>query len=312
MKRKFALALSFAAVMSMVLMPASVWADSTASAADSKSSGGSFAAFGADLTEAQKATVLELLGISADDLSKYTCITVTNADEHKYLDSYLDSSVIGTKALSSCKVTPESSGHGITVETHNITYVTSGMYENALATAGMKNASVVVAGPVQISGTAALVGAMEAYAKMNGDVIQPQYLDGATDELVTTGKVAESVGDSSKAEQLIAAVKQIVAEKGYTSDSDIGSAIDDMAGQLNIKLSDEDRKLIIELMNKLSKLDLSSSDLAAQAKNIYNQIKSDGLDLSKYGISDSDVNSFLDVIGNFFAQILAWFQNLGK
>lgn len=40
-------------------------------------------------------------------LDQYNIVTVTNADEHKYLDDYLDSSVIGTKALSSVLVEKE-------------------------------------------------------------------------------------------------------------------------------------------------------------------------------------------------------------
>ena len=60
-----------------------------------------YLALGADLNETEKSTVLSLLEINEADLSNYQVITVTNADEHKYLDSYLDSSVIGTRALSS-------------------------------------------------------------------------------------------------------------------------------------------------------------------------------------------------------------------
>ena len=53
-----------------------------------------YLALGADLNETEKSTVLSLLEINEADLSSYQVITVTNADEHKYLDSYLDSSVI--------------------------------------------------------------------------------------------------------------------------------------------------------------------------------------------------------------------------
>ena len=58
-----------------------------------------YLALGADLTASQKKKVLELLNL--DDNSDYKVITVTNKDEHEYLDSYLSSRVIGTRALSS-------------------------------------------------------------------------------------------------------------------------------------------------------------------------------------------------------------------
>ena len=96
-----------------------------------------YLALGADLNETEKSTVLSLLEINEADLSSYQVITVTNADEHKYLDSYLDSSVIGTRALSSVLIEKKDKGNGIKVTTSNITYCTTGMYQNALATAGV-------------------------------------------------------------------------------------------------------------------------------------------------------------------------------
>ncbi|MEE3419558.1 MAG: DUF1002 domain-containing protein [Lachnospiraceae bacterium] len=291
--RKMALILASVTAISSVAAPVTAMADTDAP----------YISLGADLSAAQKATVLDLLGLKESDLDKYTVVTVTNADEHKYLDGKVDAATIGTHALSSCKVTETASGKGITVETHNITYVTPAMYENALTTAGMKDAEVVVAGPSKISGTAALVGAMEAYSKMTGDIIQPTTIDSATDELVTTGKVAQDTGDSEKTTQLVAAVKQIVVNNNYSSTSDISGAVDDVAKQLNISLSDEDRQLIIELMQKISKLDLDTATLTEQAKKVYSSLQSSGVDLSKYGITKEEAM-------NIFEKLIAWFKGL--
>ena len=48
------------------------------------------------------------------------------------------------------------------------------MYENALATAGIENADIKVAGPFNISGTAALVGAIKAYENMTGEEVNEE------------------------------------------------------------------------------------------------------------------------------------------
>ena len=117
-------------------------------------------ALGADLTKEQRKTVLSLLDVRENELSDYEVIEITNQDEHDYLDDYLSASVIGTKALSSVRVEKVGEEKGIRVETKNITYCTSGMYTNALTTAGVTDAEVVVAGPFGISGTAALVPRM--------------------------------------------------------------------------------------------------------------------------------------------------------
>lgn len=268
-----------------------------------------YVALGADLNSEQRATVLKLLGITESDLTHDTVVTVTNAEEHEYLDSYVSSSVIGTRALSSCKVLEEGKGHGITVEIHNITYVTPAMYENALATAGMKNASVVVAGPVPISGTAALVGAMKAYAQMHGTPISPELIDSATDELVTTGELADSLGDSEEAAELIAALKQVIAENDLATKEDINRAIDEVTGKLQISLSEEDRQLILDLMEKLSALDLDADNLAEQARGIYSELQQRGFSLSDYGITKEEAQGLLARLIQFIKELLSSLGN---
>lgn len=261
-----------------------------------------YLSLGVDLTEEQRATVLNLLGVEESDLENYTVTEVTNEEEYEFLGSYLDASVIGSKALSSVKVVGKEDGYGIQVTTANISYCTEGMYQNALATAGVENAEVTVVGPFSISGTAALVGAMEAYEAMTGEVIDPELADGATNELVVTSELAENIGDSEKAEELIAAVKEIVSANEFNTEEEINQAIDDVAAELNISLSDEDRQMIRELMEKLSKLDLDFETIKEQAGELYNRISN--LDLSEYGITEESVSGFLGQIGNFFSKLL--------
>ena len=165
-----------------------------------------YLALGADLSPQEQMTVLSLLGLSDINVDDYDIISITNADEHEYLDKYLDASIIGTRALSSVLVVGKEAGNGIHVTTKNISYCTEGMYRNALLTAGIEDADITVAGPFSISGTAALVGAIKAYETMTGEEIDDENLDAANDELVLTGKLVEDIGDSEKAEDLMALV----------------------------------------------------------------------------------------------------------
>ena len=187
-----------------------------------------YLSLGADLSTDQKSKVLELLDVDEKALDQYNIVTVTNADEHKYLDDYLDSSVIGTKALSSVLVEKRDKGEGIDVTTKNITYCTAGMYENALTTAGVTDATVTVAGPFNITGTAALVGAMNAYEDMTGEDISSESKDAATNELVVTSELAGQLNDSDKAEQFLALIKEKVLSDDAKSESDINDIIDDV------------------------------------------------------------------------------------
>ena len=131
-----------------------------------------YLALGADLTAEQQATVLGLMGIDPAKLSDYDVVQVTNAMEHEYLDAYLPSSTIGSRALSSVLIMEGKKGSGIQISIKNISYCTVGMYKSALATAGLEDAEIIVAGPFPISGTAALIGALKAYSEMTVDEVK--------------------------------------------------------------------------------------------------------------------------------------------
>lgn len=255
-----------------------------------------YVSLGADLNAQEKGTVLRLLGVTEQELENYTVTTVTNQDEHDYLDSYLSKSVIGSRALSSVLVEGKEEGNGIRVTTKNITYCTPGMYENALATAGIEDADIIVAGPFNISGTAALVGAIQSYEKMTGEEIKQENVDTATNELVITGQVAESVGDQEKAEQLIGAIKEQVVEGEAVTAKEIENVIDQAAQEMKIELSEEDRQAIASLMEKIKGLDLDIESLKEQAKNLYDKIESLDLNLN---IDEEQVKGFFQKIIDF-------------
>ena len=257
-----------------------------------------YLALGADLTETEKATVLDLLEVNPAELGGYMVVTITNQDEHDYLDAYLDSSIIGTRALSSVVVEKKEEGSGIKVKTSNITYCTTGMYQNALATAGLENAEVRVAGPFNISGTAALVGAMKAYGSMTGEVIKPENADAATEELVTTSELGETLGDPLKAEELIGAVKDVIVAEEITEPEKIQAVITDAAKEMDIQLSEEDKAKIASLMEKIGSLDLDVETLKEQAKDLYQKLE------------DMDLNISQEQVEGFFATIISWFQKL--
>lgn len=232
-------------------------------------------ALGADLKSEERETVLKLLNVTEDEVAE-SSVTVTNTEEHEYLDDYLSQSVIGSRALSSVFVREASEGYGIQVTTHNISYCTTGMYQNALATAGMKDATVVVAGPFSLSGTAALSGAVKAYSEISGEPLKAEAVEAATEELVTTGEVAE----------------------GITDEEDINKAIDEAAGKLNINLSEEDRQKINDLMQKIGGLDLDVNQLKSQAKQLYDKLDDLNIDVSK------------EEVQGFLAKIIAWIKQL--
>lgn len=253
----------------------------------------SIVALGADLSAEQRGTVLGLLGLTEEELANCTVISITNDQEHQYLDAYMDPSVIGTRSLSSVKVTPLEAGSGLNVTTHNISYCTISMYRNALLTAGLEDAEVVVAGPTNISGTAALIGAVKAYETLTGEAVGEEVLETATNELVVTGEIGDVLGDSEEASEIIAYIKQQILETGADSEEEIKAIILDVLSKYNINLSDEDIAKIQALMEKISKLDLDVNALAKQAEELYNKFQDLGLEVDS------------EKVGNFFTNLLS-------
>lgn len=257
-----------------------------------------YLALGANLTPAQQAVVLELLGINPAELKDYDVIYITNDEEHEYLGDYVAASKIGTRALSSVLIVKREQGNGINITTKNISYCTIGMYKNALITAGITDADIIVAGPFPISGTAALVGAMKAYSDMTGAEVSERSMDTALNELVLTGDIAETVGDSQKAEELVAYLKQEVIEKGLDSQQEIEEAIQDACSQFDITLAEEEVAELTGLLKKIGDLDLDIDSIRSQAEELYDKLTS------------LDTKSIFDRVADFFRSILEFFQGL--
>lgn len=262
-------------------------------------------ALGADLSAEQRTTVLGILGVSEADLANYDVIYVTNQEEHQYLDAYLSSSVIGTRALSSVLIRPADEGAGLNVTTYNISYCTIDMYTNALLTAGLEDADVYVAAPSNISGTSALIGAVKGYADMTGSSVDETALETAVNELVVTGEIGDVLGDSETASDIVAYIKQQIIEQGVDSDADIETIIRNAMEEFDISLSDEDVAKLVELMNKISKLDIDVNALAQQASQLYEKLKGMGLDLEN--IDTEQVGNF---ITRFFDRIVELINSL--
>ena len=266
-----------------------------------------YLALGADLSDDQKNTVLSLMGIDPANLANYNVTYVTNAQEHQYLDSYVDSSKIGSKSWSSVVIVKRKKGNGLNISTNNITYCTVGMYKNALTTAGITDADIIVAGPKPISGTAALVGIFEAYEAMTGEAVQDNVVDAALNELVVTGELEASIQGltDQEMEEFIAYIKSLIAEKGLTDEKSINEAIDEACDKYGVTLSDDERQKIVDLLLKITSLGIDLSGLVDYAASLYNSFKNGG---SSSGIIASIGNFF----GNIFSAIGEFFKNLFK
>lgn len=306
MKKKI---VAFALLFCMLFTVSVKASASTASGNAEKSTGNVYGQpymiFGEDLSDDQKKTVLNLLGVVEEELPQYKILTVSNKEEHKYLDAFVDKDKIGTKAFSSVKFIPKAPGTGLKITTHNIDYCTVSMYQNALITAGVQDAEVVIAAPFELSGTAALIGIVKAYCDMTGEVLDEQVLMVATNELVLTGKLGTYLGDTDKVAEFIAYAKQLVISENLESDEEIKKAVLEAAKEVDIELTDDQVVQVVNLLKAVAKMDIDPHALAKQATDMYNRLKAMGIDLD-----EMDANSILDLIREFLQQILDFLTGL--
>ncbi|WP_077368870.1 DUF1002 domain-containing protein [Anaerosalibacter sp. Marseille-P3206] len=248
---------------------------------------------GQNLSQAQKKDMLNLFG--ADE--SVEIVEVTNKEEREYLGKYIDEKILGTRAISSAYVEKLNEGEGISVVTHNISWVTEDMYKNALITAGIKDAKIIVASPVNVSGTAALTGVIKAFEDLTGEDITEKEKEVASEEIAKTAVLGNEIG-ADKASELIENVKVNVVGNNIKGKRNIKKAVNAAANELGVELSDDQVNEIIGLMKRISKLDLDLNEIKTQLKDISGKI-------DKIVSQGEEVKSLLDKIIGFFEDLFS-------
>ncbi|MBM6685148.1 DUF1002 domain-containing protein [Faecalicatena contorta] len=224
---------------------------------------GKVVTLGENLNEEQRASMYEYFGTSPDEVQT---IVVTHADEVQYMEGIATDEQIGPTTNSCAYVEPTDSG-GIKVKTANLNFVTSAMIASTLTTAGMENCNVIAACPFEVSGTGALTGIIMAYETASGEELDEGQKEAAMEELVTTGDLADSVGQE-KATEVIKDVKTEVIDEGLTDPEEIGEAVDNIAEDNDITLTDDQRDQVVALMEKISQYDYDVNALKDTLNNL--------------------------------------------
>ena len=259
--------------------------------------GQSRAVIGADLSADQIDTVYKTFGISRGDVTE---LTVTNAEERQYLDGLVDSSIIGTRSISCVYIETLDSGKGLDVTTSNTSWCTKDMYVNALVTAGIDDAKVVVTAPWSVSGTAALTGIYKAYEDITGQKLDENAKQAGTQELVVTADLADQIG-SYDAVTIVNELKLILSDTKNMTDAELRDKIVEIADQYGVSLSDSEISQLISLCRSLE--GLSTEDLQAKVESIQNTLK------KVAGVKEA-AGGFVNTVKNFFASVGSFFANI--
>ena len=260
------------------------------------------AVIGADLTEEQIKTVYQLFGVSRGSVSE---LTVTNAEERQYLEGLVDEKVIGHYAISCVYVKLLDEGEGLNVDTYNISWCTAEMYKNALVTAGITDAKIVVAAPFEVSGTAALTGIYKAYESITGNSLDEIAKAVGTQELTITGELAEQIGNLD-ATEIVNGLKEILGETAKMSDEELRKEIQDIASQYAVSLTDKQIDQLIDLCRSLEGLDPGAlKERVVQAQETIRRI---GEAKDKAVTFYTKFQGFLGTVSNFLDQLKSLFK----
>ena len=211
---------------------------------------------GADLTDAQKQTMMKYFNVSADQVQ---ILTVTNQDEHNHLDNIAPQEQIGSHTLSCAYVKPTQSG-GIKVRTANLNWVTGNMIATSLSTSGVKNCEVIAACPMEVSGTGALTGIQMAYEKASGEKLDATKTKLANQEIVTTGELADKVG-KDQATTVVNQSKMDVIQNDVQNADEIQNIVINVANQNNISVSQDDIDKIVSLLQQIAQQGYNYDDV---------------------------------------------------
>ncbi|MGE7949354.1 DUF1002 domain-containing protein [Lysinibacillus sp. NPDC093688] len=278
-------------------------ADNTPPKAIDEKLGVPIVVYGANLSEAEKESVKKSLKV--DEEPEVEEITVSGQDLVKYIKDSNSSS----RMYSSAKITRKNAGEGLVIEIvtpSNITQVTSEMYANAMLTAGIEDATVQVAAPKAVTGHSALVGIYKAYEVTTGEKLDTERTDVANDELSVATTLTQSAGvEDAKVAELLTEIKKQIAESKPATKEEVEKIVQEQLNKLDINLSEKDRQLLVDLMNKISKLDIDFGKWSKQLDDISSTIK------DKFGSLIED-KGFWESVKNFFANlkdtIASWFN----
>ncbi|MBL3643847.1 DUF1002 domain-containing protein [Bacillus sp. RHFB] len=252
---------------------------------------------GENLTNEQKNMILSEMKAPND----VEVLTVTNAEEHEYLGDYIASRLIGTKAISSSAITLEEKGTGLKLESKNINWVSDEIYINALATAGVKDATVYVTAPIPVSGTAALTGVIKAYEISADKKIPEDVKQAANEEMVKTAKLGDEIG-TEEASALVTKIKEEMAANPPANTEEVREVVESSAKDLEIALNEDQVQSLIDLFNKLKELNIDWNAVGDQLTAAKDK-------LSNF-LESEEGQSFLDKLKEVFSSLIDAIKSL--
>ena len=174
------------------------------------------------------------------------------------------------------------------------------MYIQALATAGITDARIIVAAPFEVSGTAALTGIYKAYEDMTGKKIDDIAKLVSTQELTITGELAQEIG-SMDSTSIVQDLKLMLSETQNMTDDQIRQEIIQIAAQYNVSLTETQINQLISLCRSLEGLD--ADQLKSRVEEVQNT-------LNKVSTAKTQVVGFVQSVKKVVTSVQSFFERI--
>lgn len=247
-----------------------------------------------------KSTVINYFQTQTSKNVKNATYKVISASEVNQVSKNITGRSYNSNQIFSCALVDLSYSQGIkiVVDKSKVTTVTSKMYANALKSTGIENGYVVVTAPVTSTGESALTGVLKSYEIAVGTPIPENAKKAATEELYTETQIANQTGQNpDKIAELFDKAKQEVQKQNLQDPTQIKAIVINIAGTLNINLTDQQAQQIANSLANTQKAQSSLSDFKNQLQTATQQAT------QSQGILDQIKNyfqSFVDYLSGLF------------
>jgi uncharacterized protein YpuA (DUF1002 family) len=222
---------------------------------------------GESLNDFERTELLTLFGAQPDD----RILTITIADT---LDAMAGIAMVGAinSAYSSTALTCRDLGEGLDVSTVNITVVTPDLFAIALVTAGIGDATLVVAAPgaKQAQGMTALAGIFKTWdlAPCASGNTNPERQKLALEEIAIASTIGGSViavgiaDGMQRASNIVLETQKTIVTEGLTNAGEIDAAIAAQEVNQGVYIPLELRPQLVDLMTRLAGQEIDWSTFA--------------------------------------------------
>lgn len=258
--------------------------------------------YGGSLTDSEVESLAKAMGY--DDMEDLESMAVTGDD----IVHFLGEGNPDSNMYSSAIITRSSKGSGIEVKINtpeNVTKITVDQYTNAMITAGVEDAEVLVDSPKPVTGESALTGIYKAYDE-KGEELDQDRMEVAQEELETTADLSEDLDEDESAtlDDAIVDIKQQLGEikEDQITEEQVKAIVDEALEKrdLDEKLTDDQIARLVSMGYKYGQTDAITSEAVKDQLDDLSEVVGDKI---------GDFNNWADDVG-LWEKIQEFFKSM--